>query len=413
MARSAYRGAVASLEEALAALSHLPESRETLALGVDLRFDLRTSLYPIGEFGRIFDFLGEAETLAEALDDKQRMGWVSAYEGQNFLRMGENDRAMEAVERALTIASAVEDFSLKVTAHHFRVILYITLGDVRRARDQVVWFVDSLKGDLQYQRFGLLGLPSVMARGWLMRSLAELGDFAEGIAHTDEALQIAQAAEQPYSLVHAFSGVGHLYLLKGEFGDAIRVLDQGVALCRALDISIWFPWVASSLGYSYVLSGRVAEGIPWLEEALEKASAMGNMANQSLRVSYLAEAHLLAGRTEEALQQVARALQLSREHKERGSEAWALRLLGETYSHPDALDAEKAEDHYRQALTLASELGMRPLIAHCLMGLGALYVRTGREEKGREELTAAMDMYRDMEMTFWLEKAEEALAQVG
>ncbi len=53
---------------------------------------------------------------------------------------------------------------------------------------------------------------------------------------------------------------------------------------------------------------------------------------------------------------------------------------------------------------------MRPLIAHCRKGLGALYGRTGREEKGREELAAAMDMYREMEMTFWLEKAEEALA---
>jgi len=55
---------------------------------------------------------------------------------------------------------------------------------------------------------------------------------------------------------------------------------------------------------------------------------------------------------------------------------------------------------------------MRPLIAHCRKGLGALYGRTGREEKGREELTAAMDMYRDMGMTFWLEKAEEALNDI-
>jgi hypothetical protein len=91
---------------------------------------------------------------------------------------------------------------------------------------------------------------------------------------------------------------------------------------------------------------------------------------------------------------------------------WALRLIGETHSHPDAFDAEKSEDHYRQALALSEELGMRPLIAHCRKGLGALYGRTGQEDKAREELTTAMDMYRDMEMTFWLEKAEEAMAKV-
>ena len=56
---------------------------------------------------------------------------------------------------------------------------------------------------------------------------------------------------------------------------------------------------------------------------------------------------------------------------------------------------------------------MHPLVAHCRKGLGALYGRTGREEKGRSELTAAMDMYREMEMTFWLEKAEGALAEVS
>ncbi len=132
----------------------------------------------------------------------------------------------------------------------------------------------------------------------------------------------------------------------------------------------------------------------------------------SLHVAWLGEEHLLSGRPDEAAVHGTRSLELSRERKERGNEAWALRLLGEIHSHPDALDAEKAEVHYQQALALASELGMRPLQAHCRKGLGALYGRTGREEKGCEELTAAMDMYREMEMTFWLEKAEEALAEV-
>ncbi len=125
------------------------------------------------------------------------------------------------------------------------------------------------------------------------------------------------------------------------------------------------------------------------------------------------EAYLLSGRVEEAIPLAQEALDLSREHKERGHEAWTLRLHGEIHSHSDSLDPEKAEDHYRQALALAEELGMRPLVAHCRKGLGALYGRTGQEDEARTELTAAMDMYREMEMTFWLEKAEEALAEVG
>jgi tetratricopeptide (TPR) repeat protein len=146
---------------------------------------------------------------------------------------------------------------------------------------------------------------------------------------------------------------------------------------------------------------------------MQQAASRKIMFDHSLWVVWLSETYLLAERMAEEVQIAGRALDLSRDRKERGHEAWALRLHGEIHAHPDDLDPEKAAEYYRQALALATELGMRPLQAHCRKGLGALYGRTGREENGRTEFTAAMDMYRDMEMTFWLEKAEEALAEVG
>jgi len=71
-----------------------------------------------------------------------------------------------------------------------------------------------------------------------------------------------------------------------------------------------------------------------------------------------------------------------------------------------------AEAHYQQALALAEQLGMRPLVAHCHRGLGTLYATTGQREQARTELSAAIDLYRAMEMTFWLPPTEAALAQV-
>ena len=129
--------------------------------------------------------------------------------------------------------------------------------------------------------------------------------------------------------------------------------------------------------------------------------------------TWMAEVYLHDGQRDSAEHFANRALNVSCKLNEKGSEAWALRVHGEINSHPDALDPKKAEENYRQALALAEELGMRPLIAHCRKGLGALYGITGQEENARTELTAAMDMYREMEMTFWLEKAEEAMAEVG
>ena len=113
---------------------------------------------------------------------------------------------------------------------------------------------------------------------------------------------------------------------------------------------------------------------------------------------------------QEAVQLAERALDLSRAHKERGHEAWALRLLGEIAAHQDPPEIEPAAHHYRQALALAEELGMRPLIAHCHLGLGTLYAKTGQREEARTELSTAIELYRTMEMTFWLPRAEPALA---
>jgi Flp pilus assembly protein TadD len=118
------------------------------------------------------------------------------------------------------------------------------------------------------------------------------------------------------------------------------------------------------------------------------------------------------GRTDTAVQLLGRALTLAREHRERGDEAWALRLLGAIASQRDPPEVEEAEAAYGQALALANDLGMRPLQAHCHRGLGILLTRIGRLEEARTELKAAIELYRAMEMTFWLPQAEAALAQV-
>ena len=55
---------------------------------------------------------------------------------------------------------------------------------------------------------------------------------------------------------------------------------------------------------------------------------------------------------------------------------------------------------------------MRPLVAHCHLGLGTLYRRIRDQAKAQEHLTTAAAMYREMGMTFWLEKAEAELGSV-
>ena len=121
---------------------------------------------------------------------------------------------------------------------------------------------------------------------------------------------------------------------------------------------------------------------------------------------------MLAGHLEEAHALAEHALALAREHQERGHQAYALRLLGEIAARREPPESDQAGDYYRQALALAEELGMRPLVAHCHLGLGKLYAKRGRRAEARADLSAAVELYRAMEMTFWLPQADAALAEV-
>jgi tetratricopeptide (TPR) repeat protein len=130
-------------------------------------------------------------------------------------------------------------------------------------------------------------------------------------------------------------------------------------------------------------------------------------------VAWQAEAYLQADRVSDARDTALRALELAREHRERGHEAWILRLLGEVAARPAALDADGARSRYRQALELAGQLEMRPLVAHCHLGLGKLDRRTGKQDEARAQLTTATTLYREMDMRFWLEQGEAELRQLG
>jgi hypothetical protein len=125
----------------------------------------------------------------------------------------------------------------------------------------------------------------------------------------------------------------------------------------------------------------------------------------SLVTAHSGEACILAGRLQEAHRHAERALTLTRERGERGDEAYALRLLGEIHSRETPPDDGRAEARYRQSLSLADHLGMRPLVAHCHLALGKLYRSTDKREQAQEHGTIATTMYREMGMGYWLEKA--------
>ncbi len=177
------------------------------------------------------------------------------------------------------------------------------------------------------------------------------------------------------------------------------------------------PWYAvqtyARLGAAYVQGGRLDDALPLLERSAELMDAGQAEAEQAVFVTFVAEGYLRSGRLDAAADMADRALSMANQRCERGNAGWARRLLGDIADHREPPDRQQAEAHYRGALAVARELEMRPLQAHCHLGLGKLCRRIGRLEEARASLSTARDMLSDMGMTRWLPEAESELASLG
>ena len=263
-----------------------------------------------------------------------------------------------------------------------------------------------LPGERSHDSFGVAIRPSVFARGFLAWSMAELGQFAEAEEIAQDALRLAEIIGHPQTVAAGLLAVGTFHVKRGDVGRAVAPFERARELCVQHEIPLWRPVFSSFLGYSLALSGRLDEARGLLRDALEQSALMRLGVFYSQMVMWLAEAQLLAGAIGEAADLAEEALASTRERKERGLEAWALRLAAEVTALREPLDLRRPEDLYQQAMALAEKLGTPALIARCHLGLGMLYRRAGQPEEADASLGIAAGLFRSMGMRFWPERAD-------
>ena len=406
-ARSANREAVAYFEQALAALSHLPETRATIEQGIDLRFDLRSSLFALWDLKKALGYIREAEQLARKIDDQHRLARAFVYTGHQFLVSGDAKEARALSQNALAIAESLGDLPLKVVANLYCGASCIPIGNLGQAKDYLERTLQLLPDKLRHERLGLHAYPAVLVGHYLPWALSELGEFEAAIARGRDAIRVGETVDHAYSIATANWGLAYVYVQRGELDAAVRLLERTIALCRDLNIPILLQISVELHGIAIARAGQVTQGISILREAErsgKEADWLGHY--HTLAVLWLSEAYARDRQYPEAMQAASRALGLARQSHHLTFEGWALRLLGEIALLSEPSEFATAEDNLRQALALGEKLGMRPLAARCHANLAKLCARTDRGTEAEERFRTAAEMFRAMGMKFWLEQAE-------
>jgi DNA-binding NtrC family response regulator/tetratricopeptide (TPR) repeat protein len=408
MERSANREAARWFGQAIEALAHVSATGQITELAIDVRFDLKNALFPLGELERGLATIREAEQLAESLGDRRRLSRALGHEAHLCHVRGPLDRGVEAGRRGLQLAEEEGDPELQVLANYYLATVLCQRGHYRQAVALLERAVEVLERGSALARIGMTGIPAVTTRAALAFYCALLGRFPEGIRYGKESIEIADAARHPYSQVYGDLLLGLLYTVKGDLDRALQRFERGLSICRANGLQLTGAQLLCFLGWAHAQGGRLVQALAAYEEGFA-VMASAQTVGVACVMAEFAETLLLAGRVDDALEQASRALDLARANNEGGSQVYALRTLAEIYSQREPLDAAAAMDWYRQAMILAEELGMRPTVAHCHLGLGRLASRTSSPHAAREHLATAAAMYHEMDMRFWLAKAEAEL----
>jgi DNA-binding SARP family transcriptional activator len=406
--RGVNREAAACFTQAIAAHGNLSRTDDWKRLAIELRFDLRHALVPIVELKDLGRLLHECERFATELNDRPRLARTWAFLGHYHWWFAEHEQAVELCRKALGVASELGDPALQVSTNMYLGLAWYALGGYRAAARLFRALVGTHDAGVVRERFGLNVTP-IFCRGYLAMVLAELGDFVEGGSTAEDAMRMAEAARHPFALAHAYIGAVSIHIRQGDYDRAIRLFDWYQQQMASMGHGEVWPLADWYAGFACIQAGRLDEGLALLEQIREPAHAVTGGVGRSLLGAWLAEAYLLAGRPADALVLGESAVRLAHEHKERGYEAWALRVLAEIAARAEPADVATAERRYIEARTIAEQLGMRPLAARCVLGLGLLYLAARRRVPARRELMAAAEALAALGMKGYVDRAEEAL----
>jgi class 3 adenylate cyclase/tetratricopeptide (TPR) repeat protein len=385
-------------ERALTVLKKLPETPDNLRQAVDLRFELRNALMPLGETGLILRSLDELDPILARLGDKLRSARYAAFRCNHHFLIGQQRRAIEFGETAVHLAHEHGDQVLLGESLYRLAESHYALGEYRQAIMLLEQGLEFTANELRRDRHDLSVIPSVMNRTWLVIALVECGHFSAGMSHAKRALEIAENAEHPFSEMLGWLSIGHVLLRKGELEGAVSALERGLDLCDRWSFRVWRPRLASALAVAYARSGRAAQGLQLALAAVSDAEQMHLIVDKPGLLIRLGQVTLIARQIEAALTLGKQAVEIAVAQEAKGDEAWARFLIGRACWASDPKDLDESEKQLDIALRLAAACEARPLAAFCDTTLCGIHARRGDQVRAKEFDAAATATYQELGM---------------
>jgi class 3 adenylate cyclase len=394
------------LEGVRQAVSRQEEPRDR-SLELDAYLELWVCRIESGQTAGLENLAARAEALAEALNDPARLAQVRLRKAQGFWIVWDDPHALEAAVDGAREAFELSDATDLRTRTYARFIAGAALIDLGRLEEAIIEFDRGLTlfaaggGNDELTRPILTSL-----RAWRAEALAIRGRFADALSAAREAVALADELRHAPGRAMTRVILAEVCLMRGDFPEAASTAAAGLEISQDGFFDGIFPH-SLYLACAELACGDLRAGTERLATTLGQRNSLEPYAKFWTKYGGVtAGAWLAAGDVAAAEAEIDRGLAFAEPRNVRCYLPMLFRLRSEVLVRRESADFTGAATSLERGLALATELGVRPEMAHCHLGFGRLYRRTGKRELAREHLTIATAMYREMDLPFWLEQAK-------
>jgi predicted ATPase/class 3 adenylate cyclase len=411
-ARSAYKEAASYFKQALEALRHLPECRQTLEQTVDIRVDLGPVLMATGGYSapEVEENYRQARELCQQLGETPQLFPVLWGLARIHDHRGELNVGRELGEQLLVLAERVQNPALILEAHHELWANLSSLGELTSALIHTERGIE-LYNPQEHRQYaflygghdpGVCGIRHAAMVLWL------LGYPAHALRRSQEALALARELSHPYSITHALYYSAWVHQQRGERQAVEEHIEAAIRLATEQELTRWVLQGAVLHGWLLIQQGKGQEGILRMREG-----ATAVRGEQSHCAALLAEAYGKEGQTEEGLRVLTEDLAQVHKTGARFYEAELHRMKGELLSRWTVPDEEQSEACFQEAIKIARSQSAKSLELRAAMSLSRLLQAQNKKTEARQLLSEVYGWFTEGFDTADLKTAKALLEELS